>query len=505
MPLPLVLGIIAAAAAAGGVSSGVVGAVKMKEANDTMKSAETRHKENIARFENQNKLTAKSMDELGAKEIAILATFEKFSNLFEQIQNRPEFKECKINGVELPKYDAAELKKVSVGAGVLMGGIGGAALGTAGGFAAAGATTAAVMALGTASTGTAIASLSGVAATNATLAALGGGALAAGGGGIALGTTVLGAATAGVGLLIGGVIFNIVGSSIAGKADKAWAEMWKAEAQINKICTYLGELRTTAIDYLKTLTGVEKIYMAHLEALEHIVVVKMKTDWMTYTDEEKLIVENSVLLVGLLYKMCKVQLVLKSDSETEVNQVNHDAVIESSILAGEMLSNKRFDLSTQSSSEAMTNHYASNEVKSLDDNTSKSSMKPAGRTVTDSRFTDDENYYIAVVAVLNFFARCDGNLSEVEYNILINTVNSLKNEVQFSANASREISIIMATGNITFYQVQLYLDRVSQDKLFDFNTIIETVINASDGITDAELKAHEMFNEYYLKRKNMVE
>jgi len=90
MPLPLVLGIIAAAAAAGGVSSGVVGAVKMKEANDTMKSAETRHKENIARFENQNKLTAKSMDELGAKEIAILATFEKFSNLFEQIQNRPE-------------------------------------------------------------------------------------------------------------------------------------------------------------------------------------------------------------------------------------------------------------------------------------------------------------------------------------------------------------------------------------------------------------------------------
>ena len=57
----------------------------------------------------------------------------------------------------MPHYDKEEISKVSVGAGVLMCGIGGAALGTAGGFAAAGATTAAVMALGTASTGTAIA------------------------------------------------------------------------------------------------------------------------------------------------------------------------------------------------------------------------------------------------------------------------------------------------------------------------------------------------------------
>lgn len=46
------------------------------------------------------------------------------------------------------------------------------------------------MALGTASTGTAIFALSGAAATNATLAALGGGSLAAEGGEIALGTTI---------------------------------------------------------------------------------------------------------------------------------------------------------------------------------------------------------------------------------------------------------------------------------------------------------------------------
>lgn len=50
----------------------------------------------------------------------------------------------------------------------------------------------AVTMFGTASTGTAISTLSGIAAKNATLAWFGGGAISAGGGGIALGTTVLG-------------------------------------------------------------------------------------------------------------------------------------------------------------------------------------------------------------------------------------------------------------------------------------------------------------------------
>lgn len=70
--------------------------------------------------------------------------------------------------------------------------------------------TSAVGAFATASTGTAISTLSGVAATNATLAWLGGGSLAVGGGGVAAGTTVLACvtatATAGVGLIAAGLI-----------------------------------------------------------------------------------------------------------------------------------------------------------------------------------------------------------------------------------------------------------------------------------------------------------
>ena len=322
MPLPFIIGGLAAVAGVAGVGSGIHGAAKMKEANDTMKAAERKHKQNIEYFENESEKTNKRMDKLGELELKILNDFKDFSDAIEKIKSQSEFDESKIGGVALPKYNKEELNKVSVGAGVLLGGIGGAAVGTAGGFAAAGATTSAVMALGTASTGTAIASLSGAAATNATLAALGGGAVAAGGGGIALGTSILGAATLGVGLLVGGVIFSATGSKLSDKADEAWEQMEKAEKTINKICEYLLDLRKMAGRYINSLEKVYALYGQNFQKVYNTVYTMGKVDWNEFTEEEKLATQNSVLLVGLLYKMCKVNLVKKAANEDEMNSVN---------------------------------------------------------------------------------------------------------------------------------------------------------------------------------------
>ena len=85
MPLPLILGVGAAVAGVAGVGSGVHGAKKMKDAKDTMKSAESRHKSNITRFENQNKVTTNDMDNLGKKELEILKSFDDFVDVFERI------------------------------------------------------------------------------------------------------------------------------------------------------------------------------------------------------------------------------------------------------------------------------------------------------------------------------------------------------------------------------------------------------------------------------------
>ena len=326
MPLPLILGVGAAIAAVAGVGNGVHGAVKMKEANDTMKEAETRHKNNIEKFNKKNESTSKAMDTLGELELKILNGFDDFSNTIEKIQNRPQFQEYSKDGVTLPKYDKEELKSVSVGAGVLLGGLGGAAIGTAGGFAAAGATTSAVMALGTASTGTAIASLSGAAATNATLAALGGGAIAAGGGGIALGTTILGATTLGVGLLVGGMIFNFVGGKLSDKADEAYSQMTTAEDTINKACNYLTELETISVKYTDSLTNAHQKYLEIFNYISYVVNKLNKVDWNEFNEYEKIATQNATLLVALLYKMCQVSLVNKAKNENDMNTVNRSAI-----------------------------------------------------------------------------------------------------------------------------------------------------------------------------------
>lgn len=326
MPIPIILGVIAGASAAVGVGTGIHGGVKMKGANDTMQAAKKKQEKAIWRFEEHNEPTVKLMDRIGEQELKILSTFDDFSDIIEKIQGRPEFKAFKRDGIDLPKYEAEELKKVSVGAEALLAGVGGAAAGTAGGFAAAGATSAAVMALGTASTGTAISTLSGVAATNAALAALGGGSLAAGGGGIALGTTLLGASTLGVGLLIGGVIFGVTGSKLSDKADEALKQATRTEEEVDRIVVYLDELFEVGSAFKRSLSFVDTEYWKNLNSLRDIVIRKGKTQWNQFSKEEKKLTENTVLLVGLLYKMCQVKLVLKQDNEH--NKVNSDEVYE---------------------------------------------------------------------------------------------------------------------------------------------------------------------------------
>lgn len=310
---------LAGAAGVGGIAKG---GSQVLKANSTMKELQVQHQQNLARLEKRNKECVRDMDKLGRKELEILKSFQEFSTVFEKIKNRPEFAKIQKQGICLPQYDGEELKKASVGANTILGGLGGAAAGTAGGFAASGAATAVVMALGTASTGVPIASLSGAAATNATLAALGGGSLAAGGGGMALGTTVLGAATLGVGLLIGGVIFGIAGGKISSDAKKAQKEIEKETQQTEEICNYLLDLQGTANRYGRKLDEVGSMYHEHMEKLKWMVVMQGRADWDWYTEPEKQLVNNTALLVKLLYDMCKVELVQKSEEEDAMNTIN---------------------------------------------------------------------------------------------------------------------------------------------------------------------------------------
>lgn len=317
MPLPLIIGGLAAVAGAAGIGSGIHGGVKMKEAKDTMNLAKRKHERAVNRYEEQNKETTALMDSIGKRELKIVASFKTFSDIIEQIQGRPDFN-IQLGGMDLPQYQFDELRKLSNGVVEILGGI--TATGVAGSLAASGVTAAA--ASGVASTGTAISSLSGAAATNATLAAIGGGSLASGGGGMALGSAILGGATLGAGLLVGGAIMNLTGSKLSDQADEAYRQASRTEEQVDKIVSYLKELTDVAESFELSLMEVEAQYKKRLARLDEIVNYYGKKNWSDFTGDEKELTKSTVLLVGMLNKMCKTKLVVENHAEDGINIVN---------------------------------------------------------------------------------------------------------------------------------------------------------------------------------------
>ena len=157
---------------------------------------------------------------------------------------------------------------------------------------------------------------------------------------MATGAAVLGGATLGVALLVGGIIFNATGCKLSEKADEAWYQMKKAEEEINKISDYLKKLCKTANEYNNSLKKVNTIYSGHLAKMNQMIEEEHRINWYDYSEEEQKTVENSAILTQLLYSMCKVQLVLKTDDKNGINTVNTAEVTQSQQNADTVLSER---------------------------------------------------------------------------------------------------------------------------------------------------------------------
>ena len=112
--------------------------------------------------------------------------------------------------------------------------------------------------IGTASTGTAISTLTGVAAGDATLAFLGGGALAAGGGGIAAGTAVLGGIVAVPALIIFGLVNHAKANLEIERISRQEAELVRDIAECHGCLVAFATLRARSCEMCDALALVTK-------------------------------------------------------------------------------------------------------------------------------------------------------------------------------------------------------------------------------------------------------
>ena len=228
MAVPIILGAVAAGSALYGAYKGISGAIDHNNASDINNDARSMVDTANQKVETQRKTTNDVLTDYGTRKLrAFNGTISDFIDTFGRLKNvdlihSPELDKLNLgdfSGQTLAglRQDYQALKDAGLGLGAGLGGGAALAFGAYNG----------TMLLATASTGTAISTLGGVAATNATLAWLGGGSLAAGGYGMAGGMMVLGGIVAGPALAIFG---HIVGN--------------KGEEALNKARTNLEQART---------------------------------------------------------------------------------------------------------------------------------------------------------------------------------------------------------------------------------------------------------------------
>lgn len=287
MPIPLLfIGVAAATGTVGAgttVKAGFDAAAAKRLNNDANGMVQAATDELNA----QRLACGRALENLGSEKLSVLnnsimeflETFKKIKNVdFRGSEGLDELSKMQIDKHDFEELDGLAHFAVSVAGGV----VGGAASGGIVAFGAYGA----AQAFAAASTGTAISTLSGAAATNATLAFFGGGSLAAGGLGMAGGTAVLGGLVAGPALLVMGLV---AGGAAAKELEKARTNIAEAQElceQMSAATLQCEAIRRRTYMFYNLLARLDARFLPLVYALEDV-FEREGNDYRTYSPEAK--------------------------------------------------------------------------------------------------------------------------------------------------------------------------------------------------------------------------
>ncbi|MCH4225228.1 MAG: hypothetical protein LKF64_09525 [Alcaligenes faecalis] len=303
MAIPIIVGVVAAAAGVYGAVKGVSGAMDHSNAKDMNNDARSLVETANEKVEKQRKVINHVLEDYGQRKLrAFNGVVAHFIETFERLKNvdlgqNPELD--KLTAGEFNKEvlgglrnDYQALQDAGLGLGTGVGGGAALAFGAYNG----------TMLLASASTGTAISSLGGVAATNATLAWLGGGSLAAGGYGMAGGMMVLGGIVAGPALAIFG---HILGSKGETALNDAKSNLEQAETLAKQ-----AELMVIKLQAIEKVTSLANSTFSKVSSQLRRTVGDLKKtidqngeDFQSYPEENKATVFMAVKFAQLLKAM----------------------------------------------------------------------------------------------------------------------------------------------------------------------------------------------------------
>lgn len=237
------------------------------KANELAKAAQERYERAVKLLKIEEEATNKLAQEYGQLQLRVVKdTIKRFVDFIERTGRKASESEKRLlEGLDFSVQQIQEYKAAAIAAEqYFMAGAKAAGAAAAGYGSAIGVATS----IGVASTGTAISSLSGAAATNAMLAWFGGGAVAAGGGGMAVGVWVLGGITAIPALAIGGFFAAREGEKAMTKAQEYVAKVNKAITEINAAKDYSKPIKQRITELKGVFESLNTLAVEGLNELE---------------------------------------------------------------------------------------------------------------------------------------------------------------------------------------------------------------------------------------------
>ena len=308
MPLPLVFIGIAAATGSVGAGKAVKAGIDAHTANQINKSANQVVEESTEMLNTQRLSCSAALKELGEEKVFLLnENMMQFLDTFTKLKN-VDFRETdginELSKLHIDSKDFVELRNLCNFAIPLAGG---GVAGTAGGALAVFGAYGAAQALACASTGTAIASLSGAAATNATLAFFGGGSLAAGGWGMAGGAMVLGGLVAGPALLVMGLVAGKAADKNLNQAIINQLEAVQFAEQLDTASKQCEAIRRRTYMFYNLLARLDTYFLPYIYKMEDI-VKNEGYDYSCYTVESRTIIASCVSIAVSIKSVLDTQL-----------------------------------------------------------------------------------------------------------------------------------------------------------------------------------------------------
>ena len=292
MPLPLLFIGVAAATGALGIGKSIKAGIDASSAQKINTNANEIVQDATDRINAQRTACGRSLSQLGEEKLFVLSSsITEFLDGFTKIKN-VNFQSStgldELSKLSIDQKDFEELKTMVNFAGSIAGGT---IAGTAGGALVAFGAFGAAQALAVASTGTAIASLSGAAATNATLAFFGGGSLAVGGLGMAGGTVVLGGLVAGPALMVIGFVAGATAKKNLEKAYTNRAEAIQISEQLSTAALQCEAIRRRTYMFYNLLARLDAYFLPLIYKMEDI-IKNEGDDYRSYSSESKNIIAS---------------------------------------------------------------------------------------------------------------------------------------------------------------------------------------------------------------------